>query len=61
MTDWLVAVAGTAPFIRQAAKLSTEDDRNASVDFIAANPDAGDVIPGHRRPAQGSLGPAKPR
>jgi mRNA-degrading endonuclease RelE of RelBE toxin-antitoxin system len=40
-----MTVAETAPFIRQAAKLWTEDDRNAFVDFIAANPDAGDVIP----------------
>ena len=40
-----MTVAETAPFVRQAAKLWTEDDRNAFVDFIAANPDAGDVIP----------------
>jgi hypothetical protein len=45
MTDELMTVAETAPFIRQAAKLWTEDDRNAFVDFIAANPDVGDVIP----------------
>jgi hypothetical protein len=45
MTEGLMTVAETAPFIRQAAKLWTEDDRNAFVDFIAANPDAGDVIP----------------
>ncbi len=40
-----MTVAETGPFIRQAAKLWTEDDRNAFVDFIATNPDAGDVIP----------------
>jgi hypothetical protein len=45
MPEGLMTVAETAPFIRQAAKLWTEDDRNAFVDFIAANPDAGDVIP----------------
>lgn len=45
MTDELMTVAETGPFIRQATKLWTEDDRNAFVDFIAANPDAGDVIP----------------
>jgi hypothetical protein len=45
MSEGLMTVAETAPFIRQAAKLWTEDDRNAFVDFIAANPDAGDVIP----------------
>jgi mRNA-degrading endonuclease RelE of RelBE toxin-antitoxin system len=44
-TEGLMTVAETGPFIRQAAKLWTEDDRNAFVDFIAANPDAGDVIP----------------
>jgi hypothetical protein len=41
----LMTVAETAPFIRQAAKLWTEDDRTAFVNFIAANPDIGDVIP----------------
>ncbi len=40
-----MTVAETAPFIRQAAKLWTEDDRIAFVNFIAVNPDAGDVIP----------------
>jgi hypothetical protein len=40
----LMSVAETAPFTRQAAKLWTEADRHAFVDFIAANPDAGDVI-----------------
>lgn len=44
-TDKPMTVAETAPFIRQAARLWTEDDRNAFVDFIATNPDAGDVIP----------------
>jgi hypothetical protein len=41
----LMTVAETAPFIRQAAKLWTEDDRIEFVNFIAANPEAGDVIP----------------
>jgi hypothetical protein len=45
MPEGLLTVAETAPFIRQAAKLWTEDNGNAFVDFIAANPDAGDVIP----------------
>jgi hypothetical protein len=43
--DGLMTVAETGPFIRQAAKLWTDDDRHAFVDFIAANPDAGDLIP----------------
>jgi hypothetical protein len=41
----LITVAETAPFVRQAAKLWSDEDRIAFVDFIAANPDAGDVIP----------------
>ena len=41
----LITVAETGPFLRQAAKLWTDEDRAAFVDFIAANPDAGDVIP----------------
>ena len=41
----LITVAETAAFIRQSAKLWTEDDRTAFVDFIAGNPDAGDIIP----------------
>ena len=45
MLDELMTVAETAPFIRQAAKLWTEDDRTGFVNFIAANPYAGDVIP----------------
>jgi mRNA-degrading endonuclease RelE of RelBE toxin-antitoxin system len=45
MPEGLMTVAETALFIRQAAKLWTQDDRNAFVDFIAGNPDAGDVIP----------------
>jgi hypothetical protein len=45
MTEGLMTVAETGPFIRQAVKLWTEDDRNGFVDFIAANPGAGDVIP----------------
>ena len=41
----LITLAETAAFIRQSAKLWTEDDRTAFVDFIAGNPDAGDIIP----------------
>ncbi len=40
-----MSVAETAAFIRQAAKLWTEDDRSTFVDFIGANPDTGDIIP----------------
>jgi RelE toxin of RelE / RelB toxin-antitoxin system len=45
MTTRLITVAETLPFLRQAASLWGEEDRNAFVDFIAANPEAGDVIP----------------
>jgi hypothetical protein len=44
ISEGLMSVAETAPSIRQAAKLWTEDDRSAFVNYIAANPDAGDVI-----------------
>lgn len=32
-------------FIRQAAEVWRDDERTAFVDFIAANPEAGDVVP----------------
>jgi hypothetical protein len=38
MTEGLMTVAETAPFIRQAAKLWTEDDRNAFVDSSLPTP-----------------------
>jgi len=44
-TDF-ITVAETQLFIRQAADVWTDADRNAFVDFIAANPEEGDVIPG---------------
>ena len=45
MDQTWMTVAETPVFIRQAAKIWTDDDRNAFVDFIANNPDAGDLIP----------------
>ena len=41
-----VTVAETAVFMRQAGALWTEDERFEFVDFIARNPEAGDLIPG---------------
>lgn len=41
----LLTVAETALFMRQAADLWSDDDRSDFVDFIAANPEAGNVIP----------------
>jgi hypothetical protein len=40
-----VSVVETPQFMRQAADIWTDDDRGAFVDFIARNPEAGDVIP----------------
>jgi hypothetical protein len=41
-----VTVAETAVFTRQAGVLWTDDERLEFVDFIARNPEAGDLIPG---------------
>jgi hypothetical protein len=41
----LITVAEPRPFLRQAASLWGEADRDAFVDYIAGNPEAGDVIP----------------
>jgi hypothetical protein len=40
-----ITVAETPLFIRQAAVLWDDEEREAFVNFIALNPDAGDVIP----------------
>jgi hypothetical protein len=40
-----VTVAETAVFMRQAGALWTEDERFEFIDFIARNPEAGDLIP----------------
>ncbi|TIO70151.1 type II toxin-antitoxin system RelE/ParE family toxin [Mesorhizobium sp.] len=40
------AVAETPLFIKQAAELFTEEERTELIDFLAANPQAGDEIPG---------------
>lgn len=39
-------VIETPTFQRQAEKLWSEEERVAFIDWIAANPEAGDVIPG---------------
>ncbi|WP_234897140.1 addiction module toxin RelE [Sinorhizobium medicae] len=39
-------VAETPLFIKQAAELFTEEERRELIDFLAANPQAGDEIPG---------------
>jgi hypothetical protein len=45
MTARPVTVAETLAFLRQASGLWREEDRDAFVDFIAANPLEGDVVP----------------
>ena len=40
-----ITVAETPLFVRQAAKLWDDEERASFVDFIAANPEAGDLIP----------------
>jgi mRNA-degrading endonuclease RelE of RelBE toxin-antitoxin system len=41
----LITVAETPTFMRQAESVWRDDEREAFVDFIARNPEAGDVIP----------------
>jgi len=38
--------AGTSTFSRQASKLLDHDPKRALIDFLAANPESGDEIPG---------------
>lgn len=45
MSIALITVAETPLFVRQAADVWDEDERTEFVNFIAANPAAGDVIP----------------
>ena len=45
MTTKLMTVTETPLFLRQADGLWNDADRHAFVDFIAANPEAGDMIP----------------
>jgi hypothetical protein len=45
MLTKLLTVAEMNLFVRQAADIWTDEERLAFVDFIARNPEAGDVIP----------------
>ena len=45
MAARLITVAEALPFLRQVTSLWNEDEHHAFVDYIAANPEAGDVIP----------------
>src|SRR5437870_3621385 len=41
-----ITVAETAVFLRQAADVWMDDERTEFIDFIARNPEVGDLIPG---------------
>jgi hypothetical protein len=45
MVERLITVAETAVFVRQAKTVWTDDEHDEFVHYIAANPEAGDVIP----------------
>ena len=45
MSGRLITVAETAVFVRQGASVWDDAEREEFVSFIAANPEAGDVIP----------------
>lgn len=42
----MLTVAETPTFTRQAEKLFSDDEKEELIAFLAANPEAGDVIPG---------------
>jgi hypothetical protein len=42
----MLVIAETPPFAAAADRLWSEDERLAFFDWLAANPEAGDVIPG---------------
>ena len=42
----MLTVVETPMFVRLSADLWSDEDRNGFITFIAANPDAGDVVPG---------------
>jgi mRNA-degrading endonuclease RelE of RelBE toxin-antitoxin system len=44
MAGRLLTVAETLPFLRQAAAVWNEQERAAFINFIAANPESGDLI-----------------
>lgn len=44
-TLFMQMVAETPTFIKQAAKLFSETEKKAVIDFLAANPYSGDLIP----------------
>ncbi|MHB0983512.1 MAG: transcriptional regulator [Thiobacillus sp.] len=63
----MYTVIETDVFVRAAAQIWTDAERVAFIDWLAANPDAGDVIPGSggcrkvrwTRPGMGKRGGAR--
>ncbi|MBU3890066.1 transcriptional regulator [Methylosinus sporium] len=58
----MLTVIETPTFARLAVQCWEDDDRTAFIDFIAGNPDAGDVVPGSgglRKIRWGSVGRGK--
>ena len=51
-----ITVAETQMFERAASKIWNEDERAALIDYMARNPESGDVIPRHGRSAEAALG-----
>lgn len=45
MPAWLITVAETPLFVSQAERVWSDAEREEFVDFIAGNPEAGDLIP----------------
>lgn len=42
----MLTVVETGPFIRAAARVFTDDERNALIDYLSTHPFVGDEIPG---------------
>jgi hypothetical protein len=65
--DFMYPVIETEVFVRAAAQVWEDDERIAFINWLAANPDAGDVIPGSggcrkvrwTRPGMGKRGGAR--
>src|SRR5216683_7055996 len=56
-----ITVAETQSFLRQAHDVWRDDEREAFIDFIARNPEAGDIIRDGGGGPQSSVGQARHR
>jgi len=59
MPTSLITVVETPVFVRQAAEIWDDTEREAFVEFIAANPKAGDVISRDGRRTEAKVGSAR--